>query len=86
MPDHYANDSMTPAPISVSRDQYQNEIPSDQPMHGEATPGMSVGVNYGAQHYNDDVKSGSSVSPAGVSRETTTIDNSKSPMKRGENG
>jgi len=82
---YYANDSMTPAPISVSRDSQGNEIASDPTMHEDATPGMG-GANYGAQHYNDDVKSGNAVSGAGVSRETTAVDNSKSPLKRPENG
>ena len=85
MPDHYANDSMTPAPISVSRDSQGNEVASDSPMHDNSTPGMGA-FNYGAPHYNDDVKSGSGVSAPGVSRETTTVDNSKSPMKRPDNG
>ena len=84
---YYANDAMTPAPIRVSLDQHKNEITSDEPMHDEATPGMSVGVNYGAAHYNDDAKpSGSGGMGPGVSRETTSVDNSKSPLKRPENG
>lgn len=71
----FADDSMTPSPISVSRDKYDNEIASDRPMHENSTPGMGS-FNFGAGHYDDDTKSGSDVSaPEGV--EKVMVDNSK---------
>ena len=52
----FADDSMTTGPISVSRDKYQNEIPTDQPHHENTTPGEG-GFNWSAQHYNTDFSS-----------------------------
>ena len=49
----FANDSMTPSPISVSRDSYKNEIPSDKPMHDNATAGMGS-FSWDSNHYSDD--------------------------------
>lgn len=57
----FANDSMTPEPISVSRDQYQGEIPTDRTSHEDTTPGHSNGM-YSGRQYNSDVKGGSPVS------------------------
>ncbi len=54
----FADDSMTPPPISVTRDQYKNEIPSDRPMHGEATPGKGA-FDFDCGHYAEGVKGGS---------------------------
>lgn len=71
----YADDSMTPPPISVSRDQYGNEIAADRPMHENSTPGVGS-WNFGAGHYDDDTKGGSDVSmPEGV--EKVMVDNSR---------
>jgi hypothetical protein len=53
----FANDSMTPEPISVSRDKFKNEIPSDRPMHGESTPGKGS-WSFGEGHYSDDWNGG----------------------------
>lgn len=49
----FANDSMTPEPISVRRDKFNDEIPSDRPMHENTTPGMSQSL-YEGRHYSDD--------------------------------
>ena len=46
----FADDSMTPDPISVSRNQYMDEIPSDRPMHGDCTPGHSNPAYTGRQY------------------------------------
>lgn len=85
----FADDSMTPSPISVSRDKYKNEIPSDRPMHNEATAGEGS-WNFGAGHYDDSPGKGGfggygkSVSDLGQNPqvERTSVDNSMSP-KRG---
>ena len=70
----FANDSMTPDPISVSRDEYKDEIPSDRPMHENTTPGMSAGL-YKGRHYSDDWMGG--FRSYGVS----VKDNGQSPSK-----
>ena len=79
----FANDSMTPSPISVSRDKYGNEIPSDRPMHGECTPGMGS-WSFDEGHYSDDWNGG--FRPYGVSvedkgqnpsRSMISVDNSR---------
>ena len=49
----FANDSMTPEPISVSRDKYQDEIPSDRTNHGNATPEHS-NPTYTGRQFSDD--------------------------------
>jgi hypothetical protein len=59
----FADDSMTPDPIKVSRDKYMDEIPSDRPMHENTTPGHSNPAYTGRQ-YDDDVKSGTNVGAA----------------------
>ena len=53
----FADDSMTPDPISVSRDKYGNEIPSDRPYHGENTPGKG-GWAWNEGHYSTDFDAG----------------------------
>lgn len=71
----FADDSMTPKPLSVTRDQYDNEIASDRPMHTNSTPGEGA-WNFSAGHYDDDVKGGSNVSaPEGVDK--IMVDNSR---------
>lgn len=52
----FADDSMTPGPISVSRDKYQNEIPTDQPHHENTTPGEG-GFHWGGNQYATDFSS-----------------------------
>jgi hypothetical protein len=76
----FANDSMTPEAISVSRDSYQGEIPSDRTSHGDATPGHSNGM-YSGRHYANDVKGGTSVSGKSSA---TTIGVNPHDNKRGE--
>ena len=49
----FANDSMTPEPISVSRDKYQDEIPSDRTNHTNATPEHS-NPTYTGRQFSDD--------------------------------
>lgn len=53
MPRQFADDSMTPEPISVSRDKYQNEIPSDRTNHTDNTAGMG-GFNWQGNQYATD--------------------------------
>lgn len=63
----FARDSMTPEPISVSYDEYWNEVTTDRPYHTDATPaganpgsytgvvhGSRNGVNYEGWQYSDD--------------------------------
>jgi hypothetical protein len=76
----FANDSMTPSPLTVTRDQYMNEVPTDKPMHTDSTPGMGS-WSFDEGHYSDDFKGGYSgygvsVTPSN-SVERTTVDNSK---------
>lgn len=74
----FADDSMTPSPISVTRDKYKNEIPADQPMHGNATPEVSGGINYGGKQYSTDFSSyGSSTDAASNMPSSVTVDNSR---------
>lgn len=53
----WADDSMTPPAISVSRDKYGNEIAADRSSHTEATPGKG-GFAWGEGHYSDDWQGG----------------------------
>lgn len=69
----FANDSMTPDPISVSRNQYKDEIPSDRPMHEDSTPGHS-NPGYTGRQYNTDVKPGSAVSGGAASKQVVDVD------------
>lgn len=48
----FANDSMTPEPIKVTRDKFQNEIPSDRPMHTETTAGDGA-FHWDGNQYDD---------------------------------
>jgi hypothetical protein len=48
----FADDSMTPDPIAVKRDKFQNEIPVDRPMHPETTAGEG-GFNWTGNQYDD---------------------------------
>lgn len=48
----FANDSMTPSPISVSRDKFQNEIPSDQPKHTNTTAEEGM-FHFDGNQYDD---------------------------------
>ena len=50
----FANDAATPSPVSVSRDQYKNEIPSDPgEEHNNSTPGMGS-FHWEGKQYSDD--------------------------------
>ena len=49
----FANDSMTPEPIAVRRDKYDDEIPTDRPEHENTTPGMSQALYVGRQYSSD---------------------------------
>jgi hypothetical protein len=76
----FANDSATPEPISVSRDEYGCEIASDRPMHENSTPEHSNPAYTGRQ-YSDDWKGGFeeygvAVSGKSSSSETTINPNS----------
>jgi len=49
----FADDSMTPSPISVTRNQYKDEIPEMDPQHEGATPGHTNPL-YKGGHYSDE--------------------------------
>lgn len=70
----FANDFATPDPISVSRDKYQDEIPSDRPYHENTTPSHSNPMYVGRQ-YSDDWMGG--YDPYGVS----VADRGKTPLR-----
>ncbi|HEX8838343.1 MAG TPA: hypothetical protein VF748_15475 [Candidatus Acidoferrum sp.] len=66
----FARDSMTPEEISIMRDAYWNEIPTDRPYHMDTTPqsgspgdytadlqGGRNRVNYGGRQYDTIVRS-----------------------------
>lgn len=53
----FANDSATPEPIAVSRDRFEDEIPTDRPMHTGCTPEHSNPL-YEGHHYSEDWKGG----------------------------
>jgi hypothetical protein len=48
----FADDSMTPPPIAVKRDKFENEIPVDRPMHPETTAGEGA-FNFSGNQYDD---------------------------------
>lgn len=64
--------------LEVSRDKYNNEIPTDRPMHDNATPEVSGGINYSGKQYSTDFSSyGVSVDSGSSMPSTVTVDNSK---------
>ena len=73
----FADDSMTPGPISVSRDKYQNEIPSDQPNHAENTAGEGAFNWQGNQYATDFSSYGSSANGNTGSVEKVSVDVSR---------
>ena len=88
MPRQFANDSMTPAPISVSRDKYQNEIPTDKPMHDNTTPGEGS-FDWQCGHYATDFNAGfssygRSVEDKGQNPSSSTISVDNSRADRGK--
>ena len=72
MDNQFADDSMTPDPISVSRNQYKDEIPTDRPEHANATPEHSNPM-YSGRQYAPSPMGGSSVEAAGVSKESVDL-------------
>jgi len=82
MGNQFADDSMTPKPLTVTRDKYDNEIAADKPMHDNTTPGEGA-WNWSGGQYPDKGPEGygSSVSaPEGVDK--LTVDNSKADRGR----
>lgn len=79
----FANDSMTPSPISVSRNQYKDEIPSDPTMHANATPEHTNSL-YGGNQYAPVMGYGKSVSDLGQSPSKETVDVNKDAANRGK--
>jgi hypothetical protein len=53
----FARDSMTPSEIQITRNRFQDEIPTDRPMHENTTPGLGDGL-YQGRHYSDDWNGG----------------------------
>ena len=77
----FADDSMTPSPLTVTRDKFGNEIPSDQPMHTNTTPSEGS-FNWGGNQYDDSPGKGgfgsygsAASAPQGVSK--ISVDNSR---------
>ena len=79
----------TPPEISITRDQYWNEIPSDRPYHINTTPecespgtytadleGGRDKVNYGGRQYDTIVES-----PSGSEYWVMTTDRGQSPSR-----
>jgi hypothetical protein len=79
----FANDSMTPEPISVSRDQYKDEIPSDRPMHDNSTPEHSNAMYTGRQ-YAPSPMGGTSMPDKGQSPQKSTQDENVTKADRGD--
>lgn len=64
--------------LSVSRDRFNNEIPADRPMHDNATPQVSGGINYQGNQYSTDFSSyGVSVDAGDNMSASVMVDNSK---------
>lgn len=76
----FADDSMTPSPISVSRNQYKDEIPSDRPMHENSTPEHSNAM-YSGNQYAPVMSYGKSVDG---SPSKSTVDVDKDAANRGK--
>lgn len=53
----FANDSMTPEPISTHDDSYGNCLANDRPMHTDTTPGLGS-FNWSGKQYSDDFDGG----------------------------
>lgn len=70
----FARDSMTPSEIAITRDRYQDEIPTDRPYHMDVTPGHTNPLYVGRQ-YSDDFMGG--YQAYGV----TVADRGQSPSK-----
>ena len=49
----FADDSMTPSPLGVSRDAYGNEIAEDRSSHDNTTPGKGS-WSFDENHYASD--------------------------------
>lgn len=71
----FAADMATPEEISISRDQYWNEIPSDRPYHADCTPAHSNPLYQGRQ-FDTIVRS-----PSGNQYGVSTTDMGQSPSK-----
>lgn len=70
--------------LSVSRDQYLDEVPEDRPMHTESTPGHSNPSHTG-KHYADDFSGyGVSVADKGQSPSRETADVNPHAADRGK--
>lgn len=73
----YADDSMTPEPLSVTYDPFANEIAADRPMHTDTTPGEGK-FNFAGKQYSEDWMGGNKeygvdVKPSGPSRESMDV-------------
>jgi hypothetical protein len=75
----FADDKMTPSPLNVSRDKFENEIPTDKPMHGNSTDGEGA-FHWDGNQYDDGPSKGGSKSygqsveaPTGVERNTVDV-------------
>ena len=80
MGSQFADDSMTPKPLTVTRDKYENEIATDKPMHDNSTPGEGAWA-WSEGHYAKVMSYGVDVSaPEGVDK--LTVDNSRADRGR----
>lgn len=77
----WANDSMTPEPIGISRDAFGNEWAKDRPMHADTTAGEgTTNFDDATGQYSQDWKGGfrsygKSVSAPEISRSSVVVDN-----------
>lgn len=70
--------------LDVSRNQYNDEIPEDRPMHAEATPGHSNPAYVGRHYASDFSGYGKSVEDKGQSPSRETMDNNPHAADRGK--
>jgi hypothetical protein len=77
----FADDSMTPSPLTTTRDKWGNEIAPDRPMHTNTTAGEGA-FHFDEGHYSDDWDGGYrnygvNVSAPATSSNSVTVDNSR---------
>jgi len=81
----WADDSMTPEPISVSRDKYKNEIPSDRTNHTGNTAGMGA-FHWDGNQYSTDFNAGFSSYGMSVDANSGNVDKMSVDTSRADRG
>ena len=82
MPTQFADDFATPDPISVSRDKYKNEIPTDRTNHTDNTAGEGAFHWEGNQYATDFSNYGQSIDANSGNVEKIAVDNSRADRGR----